>query len=120
LLARVVKFRPNYSVVMSVSTQSVWSRVAVQKNNSQGRLTWEGKSPTHISIVQVSEPGTLQKGDSMVTVAGSISAMFPPDIMVGILKVLARTRVLIITHLMFVSLQIQFAAICVRGKRVVT
>lgn len=50
---------------------------------------WEGKSPTHISIVEVSEPGQLQKGDSIVTVAGSISAKlgsFPPNIMVGILE----------------------------------
>ncbi|MBK9555530.1 MAG: rod shape-determining protein MreC [Chitinophagaceae bacterium] len=81
IVGRVVKVSPKFSVVMSVLHSQFVSRVAVQKNNSQGRLTWEGKSPTHISVIQVSEPGTLNKGDSVVTT--KISPMFPPDIMVG-------------------------------------
>ena len=89
IVGRVVKVSPNYSVVMSVLHSQFRSRVAVKKNNATGRMMWEGKSPTHISIVEVSEPGQLQKGGSIVTVAGSISAKlgsFPPNIMVGILE----------------------------------
>jgi rod shape-determining protein MreC len=58
--------------------------VAVKQNNAQGRLTWDGKRPTHIDVIQVSEPGTIQKGDSIITT--KVSPMFPPDILVGTLE----------------------------------
>lgn len=84
IVGRVVKVSPNFSVVMSVLHSQFVSRVAVQKNNAQGRLTWEGKSPTHISVIQVSEPGTIVKGDTVITT--KISPMFPPDILVGTIE----------------------------------
>lgn len=84
VVGRVVKVSPNFSVVMSVLHSQFVSRVAVKKNNSQGRLTWTGKDPTHINIIQVSEPGNLIKGDSVITT--KISPMFPSDIMVGTIE----------------------------------
>lgn len=81
IVGRVVKVSPNFSVVMSVLHSQFVSRVAVKHNNAQGRLKWDGKSPSHIDIIQMSEPGKLAKGDTIVTTR--ISPMFPPDVMVG-------------------------------------
>ena len=84
IVGRVVKVSPNFSVVMSVLHTQFVSRVAVKRSNAQGRLTWDGKRPTHIDVIQVSEPGTIKKGDSIITT--KVSPMFPPDIMVGTLE----------------------------------
>lgn len=84
IVGRVVKVSPHFSVVMSVLHTQFLSRVAVKNTNAQGRLKWDGKSPTHIDIVQVSEPGKLEPGDSVIT--SSVSPTFPPDIMVGTIE----------------------------------
>ncbi|MEZ5014129.1 MAG: rod shape-determining protein MreC [Chitinophagales bacterium] len=84
IVGRVVKVSQNFSVVMSVLHSSFVKRVAVKRNGAQGSLIWEGKDPTHAAVVQVSEPGTLFPGDTIVTSVGS--EMFPRDIMVGTLE----------------------------------
>jgi rod shape-determining protein MreC len=84
IVGKVVKVSPNFSVVMSTLHSQFVSRVAVKKNNAQGRLTWTGKHATHIDIIQVSEPGQIVKGDTVITT--KISPMFPPDIMVGTIE----------------------------------
>lgn len=83
IVGRVVKVSPNFSVVMSVLHSQFVSRVAVKRTNAQGRLKWDGRSPTHIDIIEVSEPGKLHKGDTITTTR--VSPMFPPDIPVGTL-----------------------------------
>ncbi len=84
IVGKVVRVSPNYSVVMSVLHSQFRVPVAVKKTNAQGRILWEGKFPTHVSMIEVSEPGQLAKGDSITT--GNNSVMFPPNIMVGILE----------------------------------
>ena len=84
IVGKVVKVSANFSVVMSALHSQFVSRVAVKKNNAQGRLTWTGKYATHINVIQVSEPWQIVKGDSVITT--KISAMFPPNIMVGTIE----------------------------------
>ncbi len=84
IVGRVVKVSENFSVVMSVLHTQFVSRVAVKNSNAQGRLVWDGKFPTLASVIQVSEPGQLQKGDSIIT--SVVSPMFPPNLMVGTLE----------------------------------
>jgi len=84
MVGRVVKVSENFSVVMSMLHSQFLSRVAVSRTNAQGRLRWDGKSPAHIDIIQVSEPGKLAKGDTIITTP--ISRVFPPGILVGTLE----------------------------------
>ncbi len=83
IVGKVVKVSSNFSVVMSVLHTQFKLSVAIKKNNAMGRIMWEGISPTHVSIIQVSEPGQLFKGDTILT--GNNSGIFPPNIMVGTL-----------------------------------
>lgn len=84
MVGKIVKVSPNFSVAMSVLNSQFRSPVVVKKNNAEGRLIWEGKSPTHVSMIEVSEPGQLAKGDTIIT--SQNSDVFPPNIMVGILE----------------------------------
>lgn len=84
IVGKVVKVSPNFSIVMSVLHSQFFSRVAVKRNDAQGRLRWDGRSPTHIDVIQMSEPGKLYPGDTIVTQASS--DMFPPGVMVGTME----------------------------------
>ena len=84
IVGKVVKVSPNFSMVMSVLHSSFRSRVGIKRNNAAGRMQWDGRSPTHSNVIQMSEPGKLIKGDSIVTL--SISDAFPPGILVGTME----------------------------------
>lgn len=81
IVGKVVKVSPNFSMVMSVLHSSFHSRVGIKRNNAAGRLQWDGRSASHTNVIQMSEPGKLHPGDSIVTL--SVSDAFPPGIMVG-------------------------------------
>ena len=80
----VVKVSPHFSVVMSVLHSEFTSNVAIRKNNAQGRLRWDGKYAGTANVVDVAEPGTLQKGDTIVT--STNSKIFPANQMVGTIE----------------------------------
>ncbi|MFI5171892.1 MAG: rod shape-determining protein MreC [Chitinophagales bacterium] len=82
IVGKVVKVSPNFCVVMSVLNSQFKSPVAIKKNNAGGRILWEGKSPTHVSIIEVSEPGRLMQGDTII----STSTRYPPGTMIGTLQ----------------------------------
>ncbi|HAE34988.1 MAG: rod shape-determining protein MreC [Chitinophagales bacterium] len=84
LVGIVKDVSPHFSVVLSVLHSHFHTRVAVKKNNVQGRLVWNGEDPTVVKIVDVSEPGHLEPGDTIVTTG--YSAAFPPGYPVGVLK----------------------------------
>lgn len=78
----------NYSLVLSVLHGDYSTRVAVKRNNAQGRLQWIYGDPNLATIVDVSEPGLLYEGDSIVTTEFSMA--YPPGHPVGILKSFGR------------------------------
>ena len=79
LVGIVKDVSPHFSVVLSVLHSHFHTRVAVKKNNVQGRLVWNGEDPTVVKIVDVSEPGHLEPGDTIVTTG--YSAAFHPVIL---------------------------------------
>ncbi len=79
----VKEVSPDFSVIISVLHGSFHTRVAVQKNNEQGRLVWDGKDSRVVKVVDVSEPGKLEVGDSIVTTRFSMA--FPDGYPVGVL-----------------------------------
>ncbi len=84
IVGRVVAASENFSVIMSVLHSKFSSRVAVKRNNAQGRVVWDGKVPTHVRVIEVSEPGQLLLGDTIITTPAS--PLYPPDILVGTLQ----------------------------------
>ena len=85
IVGLVVSVSPHFAVVMPViNTDFRTARVAVKKNNTLGRLQWEGKDPTISKMIEVSEPGTLTAGDTVITT--SASSMYPPGTMVGTIE----------------------------------
>ncbi len=78
----------NYSVVLSVLHGDYSTRVAVKRLNAQGRLQWVYGNPKMANVVEVSEPGLLYEGDSIVTT--EFSMVYPPGHLVGILKSFGR------------------------------
>ncbi|HCK21804.1 MAG TPA: rod shape-determining protein MreC, partial [Bacteroidetes bacterium] len=80
----VKEVSPDFSVIISVLHGSFHTRVAVQKNDEQGRLVWDGKDSRIVKIIDVSEPGKLEQGDSIVTTRFSMA--FPDGYPVGVLE----------------------------------
>lgn len=83
IVGQVVNVSDNFSVVMSVLHSRFKTPVAIKNNNAQGRLVWEGKDPTSVNMIEVSEPGLLKEGDTIITTA--VSTMFPANTIVGTL-----------------------------------
>ncbi|MBC8173359.1 MAG: rod shape-determining protein MreC [Chitinophagales bacterium] len=84
ICGKVVTVSENFSVVMSVLHSDFFTRVSVKKNNAQGRLVWNAEDPTIAIMVDVSEPGELTTGDTIITTASS--QLFPSGIMIGTLQ----------------------------------
>jgi len=84
IVGQVVNVSENFSVVMSVLHSRFKTPVAIKNNNAQGRLIWEGKDPTTVNMVEVSEPGLLKQGDTIITTP--VSTMFPANTIVGTLE----------------------------------
>lgn len=83
IAGKVIATSPHFSLVMSVLNSDFACPVAVKKNNEQGKFRWSGKDPQMIQMVNVSEPGALAPGDTIVTTPAS--SVFPPDIVIGTL-----------------------------------
>lgn len=81
IAGQVVEVSPNFSVVMSVLHSRFKASVAIKRNNTQGRLLWDMKDPSHIRMVEVSEQGFPAIGDTIFTTRSSM--IYPPGIIVG-------------------------------------
>lgn len=84
ICGKIIAVSENYSVAMSVLHSNFFTRAALKKNNVAGNLRWEIGDPTMITMVDVSEPGELGVGDTVLT--ASHSQLFPQGIMVGTLQ----------------------------------
>jgi hypothetical protein len=72
----------------------------LRSNDFFGSLVWDGNSPRYAVLEELPKHVKYQKGDTIVT--SGYSAVFPPDIVVGIVEGLARG-----TTDSFVSLRIK-------------
>ncbi len=84
IAGQVIKVSPNFSVVMSVLHSRFKASVAVNRNNTQGRLLWDINDPARVHMVEVSEQGFPKVGDTIVTTRSS--EIFPPGIIVGMIE----------------------------------
>lgn len=87
LVGKVVNVGTNFSEVMTLL--HVYNRLSVQvkKTGSAGIISWDGKTPSELTLNGIPKTDSLKVGDSILT--GSYSLSFPPGKMVGtVLRVL--------------------------------
>lgn len=84
IAGKIITVSENFSVAMSVLHGNFLTRGAVKKNGTQGQIHWSAGDPTVVQMVDVSEPGELQPGDTIITTADS--QLFPNGILIGTLK----------------------------------
>lgn len=83
LVGIVKEVSPHYAVIISVLHSNFHTRVAVKKNKEEGRLEWKYGDPEMVQVIDVSEPGKLNPGDTIVTTGYSLA--FPANYPVGVL-----------------------------------
>lgn len=83
ICGKIISVTENYSVAMSVLHRNFFTRAAIKKNNVQGNIEWEIGDPTTVTMVDVSEPGKLEIGDTIITTA--YSQLFPNGTLIGTL-----------------------------------
>ncbi len=81
LVGKVVNTGKNYSQVMSLL--NVMNKISVQlkRTGSAGILSWDGKSPSELTLNNIPKTDSVRKGDTIVT--GYYSRSYPPGKMVG-------------------------------------
>jgi len=91
---------PHAARVVSLLNPHMRLSCKLRSNDFFGSLVWDGKSPRYAVLEELPKHVKYQKGDTIVT--SGYSAVFPPDIVVGIVEGLARG-----TTDSFVSLRIK-------------
>ena len=74
----------NYASVLSILNSNSQINVRLKNSNHFGILTWNGKEPNVLQIIDIPRQAIIKKGDSVIT--GGKSAIFPEGIQVGIVK----------------------------------
>jgi rod shape-determining protein MreC len=81
LIGQVVNVAPNFSVVMSLLHVQNRANVQVKRTGNSGTLSWDGKDPRFLTLINIPKSDSLVKGDTILT--GNYSLSFPPGHMVG-------------------------------------
>lgn len=81
LVGRVVNTGKNFSEVMTLL--HVMSKLSVQlkKTGNAGIISWDGKTPTELTLNGIPKTDSVKVGDTILT--GTYSLSFPPGKMVG-------------------------------------
>jgi len=73
-----------FSRVISILNTGIALNAQIKGTNVIGSLTWDGKSPYTMSLIDVPRLAKVTKGDTIVT--GRQSTTFPEDILIGTIK----------------------------------
>jgi rod shape-determining protein MreC len=80
----VVAVNEHYSVVISLLNSKFKLSCKVKDTNYFGALTWKGDSQSYAYLEELPTHAVFQVGDTVVT--SGYSAIFPPDIRVGVVE----------------------------------
>ncbi|MET0635720.1 MAG: rod shape-determining protein MreC [Chitinophagaceae bacterium] len=81
LVGQVVNVSANFSQVMSLIHVQNRVSVLVKKTQNAGILSWDGKDPRFLTLLNIPKSDSLVIGDTILT--GKYSLSFPPGQMVG-------------------------------------
>ena len=90
LVGKVINTGKNFSEVMSLLNVVNKLNVQMKRTGSAGTLTWDGKSPKELTLLNIPKTDSVRKGDTVVT--GNFSLSFPPGKMVGTVSTVLRDK----------------------------
>lgn len=77
----IEKTSANYARVISILNSNISINAKLKKSNHFGSLTWDGKNPNKVQLVDVPRSANISIGDSIVT--GGNSLIFPAELPIG-------------------------------------
>lgn len=81
LVGKVVNVGKNFSQVMTLLNVITRMSVQVKRTGSAGMLSWDGKTPTELTLNGIPKTDSIRRGDTVLT--GNYSLSYPPGKMVG-------------------------------------
>lgn len=81
LVGKVVNTGDNFSEVMSLLNVVNKLSVQMKRTGNSGMMSWDGKSPTELTLTGIPKTDSVRRGDTVLT--GNYSLSFPPGKMVG-------------------------------------
>lgn len=75
---------PNYSRVISILNTNTSINAKLKKTDHFGTLTWNGKDPNIVSLIDVPRSAPVKMGDTITT--GGRSLVFPENVPIGIIS----------------------------------
>lgn len=75
------KVSPNYGRVRSILNSNIGVNAQLKKTNHFGILTWNGKSPYMVQLIDLPKQAPVVVGDTIIT--GGLSTIFPKGIPIG-------------------------------------
>ncbi|MFB9053492.1 rod shape-determining protein MreC [Formosa undariae] len=84
ILGIIDKTSNNYATVISILNSKSKISAQLKKTNHFGTLTWDGKSPRTVQLIDIPKIAPIKIGDTIVTSGRSV--IFPKGIQVGIIE----------------------------------
>lgn len=81
IVGMVVNTSENFAVVMTMLNRQSSVSAKLKKGGEIGKVQWNGKSPSQVTMMNIPKSAQAVKGDSVVTSGYSLS--FPPGILIG-------------------------------------
>lgn len=82
LVGKVVNTGKDFSEVMTLLHVMNKLSVQLKKTGNAGIISWDGKSPTELTMTGIPKTDSVRMGDTILT--GNYSLSFPPGKMVGV------------------------------------
>ncbi len=73
-----------YARVMSVLNTNIRVNAQLKKTNHFGTLSWNGKSPEYVQLIDLPKQAPVTVGDTIIT--GGLSTIFPKGIPIGVIS----------------------------------
>jgi rod shape-determining protein MreC len=84
IVGMVVNTSENFSVVMTMLNRQSSVSAKIKKTGEIGKVQWDGKSASSVTMINIPKSVAVAKGDSVVTSGYSLS--FPPGILIGVVS----------------------------------
>ena len=81
IVGMVVNTSENFAVVMTMLNRQSSVSAKLKKGGEVGRVSWDGRTPDNVTMMNIPKNAQVAPGDSVVTSGYSLS--FPPGVLIG-------------------------------------
>ena len=81
----VTEVSENYATIIPVLNRNFRLSARILRNNYFGIIEWDGRDPAQVRLREIPTHVKVMPGDTVVT--SGYSAIFPPNLMIGMVKV---------------------------------